>query len=108
MSDAVADVRLDRLESDVREIKTDVRDMNAALARVELVLGRMDERLNATLPHLATKAELANVRVELGTALADKPSKGFIVGLIALLTALYALGLAGLAALPMLRGLWHG
>jgi hypothetical protein len=43
------DVRLDRLEKDVREIK-------AILARLEPLIVRIDERLNSPLPHLATKA----------------------------------------------------
>ena len=101
MSEAAAEFRLDRLEADVRDIKTDLHDMKATLARIDLTVARIDERLNATLPHLATKAELA-----------DKPGKTFIVGGIALLTAVYALGLAGLAAaltaLPALRALVHG
>ena len=45
------DVRLDRLEEDVREIK-------AVLARLEPLIVRIDERLNSQLPHLATKAVL--------------------------------------------------
>ena len=100
MSDTTADIRLDRLE--------------ATLARLEPMIVRIDEQLRSTLPHLSTRAELANLRAELKTdianvtiALAEKPSKAFVVGLIALLTALYALGLASLAALPILRALVH-
>ncbi len=41
-----------------------------------------------TLPHLATKAELA-----------DKPGKTYLVGLLAVLLTAYAAGLAALAIL---------
>jgi hypothetical protein len=85
MSDAVTEFRLDRLESDVRDIK-------ATLGRLEPLINRID----ATLPFLATKAELA-----------DKPGKTFLVGAIGVLIATYALGLAGVAALPVLRSLLH-
>ena len=82
-----------------------MREVKAVLDRLEPLLNRIDERLNATLPHVATKAELANARAELSTTLADKPGKTFLVGAMAALLAAYALGLAGLAALPVLRGL---
>jgi hypothetical protein len=80
------------------------RDVKQTLARIEPLMIRIDERLNATLPHLATKAELADVKSELTAALADKPGKVFLAASIAVLITAYALGLAGIA-LPMLRGL---
>jgi len=46
------------------------------------------------LPHLATKAELA-----------DKPGKVFLATAIGILIAAYAVGLAGLAALPVVAKL---
>ena len=49
--------------------------------------------LAATLPHLATKAELAELRAEL----ADKPSKTYMWGVLATLITAYAAGLAALA-----------
>lgn len=72
------EVRLDRLEAEFHEVK-------AILTR----LVRIDERLNATLPHLATKAE--------------RPGKGFLAGAV----AAYAAGLAGLAALPVIAKQVH-
>ena len=89
MSEAVADFRLDRLEADMRDVK-------ATLGRLEPLMIRIDERLNSTLPHLATKE-----------ALTEKPDKTFLVRSIEGLLAAYALGLAGVAALPVLRGLLH-
>ena len=73
--------------------KAELVDLRSAL---EPQIIRIDERLNSTLPHLATKAELA-----------DKPGKTFLVGAMALLITVYALGLAGLAALPTLRSFWQ-
>jgi hypothetical protein len=83
----VRDLRLDHLEEDVRDIK-------ATLARLEPMIIRID----TTLPHLATKAELAEVRTEL----ADKPGKTYLATAIGVLLVAYAAGLAGLAALPVI------
>jgi hypothetical protein len=79
----VRDLRLDHLEEDVRDIK-------ATLARLEPMIIRID----ATLPHLATKEELA-----------DKPGKTYLATAIGVLLVAYAAGLAGLAALPVLSKL---
>jgi hypothetical protein len=46
--------------------------------------------LGATLPHLATKAELAELRAELP----DKPSKTCMWGVLAALINAYAAGLS--------------
>lgn len=119
MSD-ISEHRLDRLEQDVSSVK-------ATLGRLEPMIIRMDERLNATLPHLATKAELteglAGVRLELAdglsaarreqsdglaglrSELADKPGKTFVAVAIGVLLAAYAAGLAAIAALSVLRAL---
>jgi hypothetical protein len=83
-----------RLEGDVRDIKD-------VLVRLEPMIIRID----AQLPQFATKAELANLRTELLTALADKPGKVFLATAIGVLLAAYALGLAGLAALPVVARL---
>lgn len=75
------EARLDRLEEDVREIKT-------RLARVEEVVIRIDERLNTILPTLATKAELA-----------EKPSRLYMWGVMAALTGAYTAALAAIGVL---------
>lgn len=93
MSEARTEDRLSRLETEVGEIK--------------VLLHRIDERLTSTLPHLATKAELADLWTEMMTALADKPGKLFLSAAIAILIAAYGLGLAGLAALPVVTKLLH-
>lgn len=69
------EARLDRLEEDVREIK-------AMLAGLVPIIHRID----ATLPHLATKAELA-----------EKPGKTYLWMVLGVLIVAYAAGLAGLA-----------
>jgi hypothetical protein len=87
MSEARAEIRLDHLEEDMREIKT-------TLARLEPLIICIDERLTSTLPNLATKAELA-----------DKPGKVYLATAIGVLLVADAAGLAGLAALPVLTRL---
>jgi hypothetical protein len=62
-------------------------------------------RIEATLPHLAAKAEMSALRTDLSGGLADKPGKTFLVGAMAVLLGACTLGLAGLAALPTLRAL---
>jgi len=82
------DLRLDRLEEGVREIK-------AVLARLEPLVIRIDQRLTSELPQLATKAELA-----------DKPRKVWLATAIGVLLVAYAAGgLAGIAALPVVARL---
>jgi hypothetical protein len=103
------DQRLDRLEEDVREIK-------AALGRLEPMIIRIDQQLTSELPHLASKAELtsglSDVRTDLGAEigllraeLAEKPGKMWLTVAIGILIGAYAAGLAGLAALPVLTRL---
>ncbi|MBV8614952.1 MAG: hypothetical protein JOY66_14485 [Acetobacteraceae bacterium] len=76
-------------------LEEDMRDVKATLVRLEPMIVRIDATLTATLPHLATKAELADLRSEL----ADKPGKAYLWGMLAVLIAAYAAGLAGLAVL---------
>ena len=79
--DTDMDARVGRLEGDMRELK-------ATLGRLEPLIVRLDEQIRATLPHLATKADLA-----------DKPGKAYLWAILAALVAAYAAGLAGLAIL---------
>jgi hypothetical protein len=76
MSEVRTEDRLGRLEQDVGEIK-------ATLARLEPMIIRID----ATLPHLATKAELA-----------EKPSRAYLWGVMAAMVGAQAVAL-GAAAL---------
>ena len=72
------------------------------------MLTRIDATLTNTLPHLATKAELAYTRsdligllAEMRASLAEKPSKAYLWGvpgvLVAAMVNSYAAGLAAIA-----------
>ena len=75
------EARVTRLEDDVREIKQ-------VLGRLEPMIVRIDATIQATLPTLATKAELA-----------EKPGKAYLWAILAVLIAAYAAGLAAMALL---------
>jgi hypothetical protein len=79
--DPAMEVRVSRLEGDMRDTK-------ASIARLEATTVRIETMLTSTLPHLATKADLA-----------EKPSKTYMWGILAVLLTAYACGLAGLAAI---------
>ena len=100
------ETRVSRLESDVHEIK-------GTMGRLELLVTEIKATLEATLPHLATKAELSDMRAEwksdlaqlrtevadVKTDLAEKPSKTYMWGVLTALLTAYACGLAALAIL---------
>jgi hypothetical protein len=79
--DPVMEIRVSRLEEDMRE-------EHAARSRMEAAIIRIETMLAATLPHLATKADLA-----------EKPGKTYMWGILGVLLTAYACGLAGLAIL---------
>ena len=82
------DARITRLEEEMREERAERGRLEAAILRVETIL-------TTTLPHLATKADLAALEVKL----ADKPSKTYMWGILGVLLTAYACGLAALAIL---------
>ena len=82
----MSEARIGRLEEDMHEIR-------ASLARLEPMLAG----INASLPHLATKAELSDLRTELLTQLADKPSRGYLWGVMAAMVGAQAVALAAAA-----------
>ncbi len=45
--------------------RDDVQDMKVMMRNLEQIVLRIEATLNATLPHLATKAELADLRTEM-------------------------------------------
>jgi hypothetical protein len=79
MSDVRSEARLDRIEEDVREIKTTLKELAPLIVRI-------DERLRTELPHLATKAELA-----------EKPSRAYLWGVMAAMVGAQAVALAATA-----------
>lgn len=109
------EVRISRLEGEMSEVK-------ATLGQMLPMLVRIDSMLAATLPHLATKAEVADLRTEMRSEFADvraeiavmrtdvthlatkaelaeKPGKTYLWGVLAALIAAYGAGMAGLAVL---------
>jgi gamma-glutamyl:cysteine ligase YbdK (ATP-grasp superfamily) len=93
--------RLSRVELDVRDLKDTQADLKSIVARIEA-------KLDAVLPYLATKADLTNMQAKLDATLphlatkadlADKPGKTYMWGILAALLTAYACGLAALAVL---------
>lgn len=80
-----------------------MREMRATMSRMDNTLTEIKAMLQATLPHLATEVDLAQLRgeltTELRTGLASKPSKTHMWGIMTALIVAYAAGLAALAIL---------
>jgi hypothetical protein len=79
------------------DVKSAIASLDARTARVELPVVEIKAMLAATLPHLATKAEVAELRTEMVAGFADKPGKTYMWGILTVLLTAYACGLAGLA-----------
>jgi hypothetical protein len=86
--DSAMEERVARLGEDVHEVKSDLKELRVTTGRLEVSLVRIETILTTTLPYLATKADLA-----------EKPSKTYMWGVLAVLLTAYGLGLAGLAIL---------
>ncbi len=85
----------DALAARMTRVEGHVHDIKDTLTELKVMVARMDARLDAQLPHLATKAEIANLRAEL----AEKPGKTYMWGILGVLLTAYACGLAALAVL---------
>jgi len=97
--DPLIDARVSRLEEEMREKR-------AARARLEAAILEVKTILTTVLPHLATKADIAELRAEfreelggLRGELAEKPSKTYMWGILGALLTAYACGLAAVAIL---------
>lgn len=92
------------LERRVIRLEDEMRDVKSVLGQIVPMLVRIQATLDSALPHLATKAELGELRGEIRAELAEKPGKAYLWGvlcvLIAAMTASYG---AGLAAIALLR-----
>lgn len=71
--------------------------LEARLGHIEETVARIDERLAATLPHLATKAKLADLRTELIKEIGKKPGHAYLWGVMAVLVGAQAVALAAAA-----------
>ncbi len=80
--------RVSRLEDDMREMKASIVRLESSVHDVRQSTARIEAMFAATVPHLATKADLA-----------DKPTKTYLWGVLAVLLTSYASGLAALAIL---------
>jgi hypothetical protein len=81
------------------DVKASIASLDARTARLETSVAEIKAMLTATLPHLATKAEVAGLRTDMVAGFADKPGKTYMWGILAVLLTAYACGLAGLAIL---------
>jgi hypothetical protein len=83
--------RVSRAEGDVHDLKDTPGELMVMVARID-----------AQLPYLATKAEIAGLEVKIAgleVKLADKPGKTYMWGILGVLLTAYACGLAALAVL---------
>jgi len=98
-----------------------MHEVKSVLSRLEPMIVRIDATLTATLPNLATKAEVANLRsdmtreisdlrteitgevaglrTEMIARFADVPTKTYLWGILGVLITAYGSGLAALAIL---------
>ena len=88
-----------RLEATTGRLEETTAKLGERMGRVEIGIAEIKAMLAATLPHLATKAEVAELRTEMVAGFADKPGKTYMWGIIAALLTAYACGLAALAIL---------
>jgi hypothetical protein len=86
--DSGMETRVSRLEEDMRDMKAAFVRVETGLADLRAAVARIEATISATLPHLATKADLA-----------EKPSKTYMWGILGALLTAYACGLAALAVL---------
>jgi hypothetical protein len=112
------------MEDRVGRLEGDVRDVKSLLSRLEPMIIRIDASLTATLPHLATRAEvtamrsevnrdIAGLRIdvhqklsdmnlklwEMNLKLSDMPNRIYMWGVLGVLITAYGAGLAALAVL---------
>src|SRR5437667_12773010 len=77
------EARVAKLEAAVEHLQQDVAEIKAVLVRIAPIIDRIEATLEATLPTLATKAELANVRAELMVEIAKRPTTATVVMVVA-------------------------
>ena len=111
--DPRVEARVSRLDEGMRDVQSAIGRLEATTGKLDDRMGRLEERIGrvelavvrieallaATLPHLATKAEVADLRTDMVAGFADKPGKTYMWGILAVLLTAYACGLAGLAIL---------
>ena len=86
--DPPMEFRVARLEDEMREVKSSLIRVETGLNDLRQTVARIEAMFGTALPHLATKSDLA-----------EKPSKAYLWGVLAVLLTAYASGLAALAVL---------
>ena len=110
----------DALGARVTRVEGDVSDIKTVLAELKVLMVRIDTRIETQLPHLATKAEIADLEArmerrfgevdrrfgeidrrfgEQDAKLAALPTRTYMWGILGVLLTAYACGLAALAVL---------
>jgi hypothetical protein len=91
------------MEKRVTRLEEDMRDVKSVLSRLEPMIIRIDASLAATLPHLATKVEVTDLRAEMNqkfaavdVKIADLPTKTYMWAILGVLITAYGAGLAAL------------
>jgi hypothetical protein len=69
--DSGLEPRVARLESDVAHLRSDIAEIKVLLNRLAPLIDELHSFIRATLPTLATKAELADLRTELKAELGE-------------------------------------
>jgi hypothetical protein len=109
------------MEDRVARLEEDMRDVKSVLSRLEPMIVRIDATLTSTLPNLATKAEVVDLRTEVTKEIAevrpeltkeivdlrlamiqrfaDVPTKTYLWGILGVLITAYGAGLAALAVI---------
>ena len=87
------EARVAKLETAVGHIQEDVRDIKAALAQLVPVVNRMDGFLQATLPSLATRADVEREAASLRLEIERRPTWARIVATLAVVAAIAAIPL---------------
>ena len=64
-----------QMEARVSRLETDMGDVRSMLGQMMPMLVRVESMLTSTLPHLATKSEVADLRVEMHTGLGHMRSE---------------------------------
>lgn len=92
------EARVAKLEAAVEHLERDVAEIKTVLVRLATVIDRIDGILQATLPTLATKAELAELRAaftreiaRLDVEIAKRPTTATVFMVVAVLIAIAGL-----------------
>jgi hypothetical protein len=98
------EVRVSRLEQDSRDIRETMARLEAAVTRLEAKTDRLEVKFDATIPHLATKEDLAGVKEHVAVQIAMLPTRTYLWGVLGVLIACIYGGFgAALAAYTALR-----